>query len=117
MEKIFTVAQIRDLLKQVSEEKITFSRFVEILNEHAQVVKVEMNFKEELQKLSENHNSPKLDCVKKVLKNRALFGQKTTTLNSSLYDDFVSNWLKSQGLEVKETLDYDDGYFITVTWS
>lgn len=35
MEKTFKVAQIRDLLNQVYNEKITFSRFVEILNEQA----------------------------------------------------------------------------------
>jgi len=35
MEKTFKVAQVRDLLNQVHNEKITFSRFVEILNEHA----------------------------------------------------------------------------------
>jgi len=33
--KTFKVAQVRDLLNQVHNEKITFSRFVEILNEHA----------------------------------------------------------------------------------
>ena len=35
MQKTFKVAQVRDLLNQVHNEKITFSRFVEILNEHA----------------------------------------------------------------------------------
>ena len=35
MEKIFKVSQIRELLNQVYNEKITFSRFVEILNEQA----------------------------------------------------------------------------------
>ncbi len=33
--KTFKVAQVRDLLNQVHNEKITFSKFVEILNEHA----------------------------------------------------------------------------------
>ena len=33
MKKTFFVAQIRNLLNQVHNEKITFSRFVEILNE------------------------------------------------------------------------------------
>ena len=35
VEKIFKVAQVRDLLNQVYNDKITFSRFVEILNENA----------------------------------------------------------------------------------
>jgi hypothetical protein len=35
MKKTFKVAQVRDLLNQVHNEKITFSRFVEILNEYA----------------------------------------------------------------------------------
>ena len=33
--KTFKVSQIRDLLNQVYNEKITFSRFVEILNEQS----------------------------------------------------------------------------------
>ena len=36
MQKTFKVAQVRDLLNQVHNEKITFSRFVEILNEHGE---------------------------------------------------------------------------------
>ncbi len=36
MKKKFKVSQIRDLLNQVYNEKITFSRFVEILNEQAE---------------------------------------------------------------------------------
>jgi hypothetical protein len=32
-QKTFKVSQVRDLLNQVHNEKITFSRFVEILNE------------------------------------------------------------------------------------
>ena len=35
MSKTFTVAEIRALLNQVSSDKITFSKFVEILNEKA----------------------------------------------------------------------------------
>ena len=34
------VAQVRDLLNQVMNEKITFSRFVEILNESKQPIKL-----------------------------------------------------------------------------
>jgi len=33
MNKIFNVAQVRNLLNQLNNEEITFSRFVEILNE------------------------------------------------------------------------------------
>lgn len=36
MQKTFKVAQVRDLLNQVHNEKISFSRFVEILNELAE---------------------------------------------------------------------------------
>jgi len=35
MKKTFKVSQIRDLLNQVYNEKITFSKFVEVLNENA----------------------------------------------------------------------------------
>lgn len=34
------VAQVRDLLNQVMNEKITFSRFVEILNENKEPIKL-----------------------------------------------------------------------------
>jgi hypothetical protein len=34
--KTFKVSQVRDLLNQVHNDKITFSRFVEILNEHSE---------------------------------------------------------------------------------
>jgi len=36
MQKTFKAAQVRDWLNQVHSEQITFSRFVEILNEHAE---------------------------------------------------------------------------------
>ena len=35
MQKTFKVSQVRDLLNQVYNEKITFSKFVEILNEYS----------------------------------------------------------------------------------
>lgn len=38
MNKIFKVSQIRDLLNQVYNEKISFSRFVEILNQEANAI-------------------------------------------------------------------------------
>ena len=75
-----------------------------------------MNFKEELQTLSENHNSPKLENVKSILKKVASNGEKTTTLDSNLYDKWVVNWLKAQGFEVKETLDKRQGDFLRVCW-
>lgn len=49
MKKTFFVAQIRNLLNQVHNEKITFSRFVEILNEE-----VERQRKFNIQKFDEN---------------------------------------------------------------
>jgi hypothetical protein len=75
-----------------------------------------MNFKEELQTLSENHNSPKLEYVKSILKKVASNDEKTTTLDSNLYDEWVVNWLKAQGFEVKETLDQRQGDFLRVSW-
>ena len=35
MQKIFIESQVRNLISQVSNDEITFSRFVEILNEEA----------------------------------------------------------------------------------
>jgi|TARA_R110002124_G_scaffold41983_1_gene129514 hypothetical protein len=75
-----------------------------------------MNFKEELQTLKENHNSPKLENVKSILKKKASDGENTATLDSNLYDKWVVNWLKAQGFEVKETLDQRQGDFLRVTW-
>lgn len=49
MKKTFFVAQIRNLLNQVHNEKITFSRFVEILNEE-----VERQRKFHIEKFDEN---------------------------------------------------------------
>ena len=44
MIKTFKEAQVKDLLNQVTTDKISFSRFVEILNEHANGKdKVEIN--------------------------------------------------------------------------
>lgn len=49
MKKTFFVAQIRNLLNQVHNDKITFSRFVEILNEE-----VERQRKFNISKFDEN---------------------------------------------------------------
>jgi hypothetical protein len=75
-----------------------------------------MNFKEELQTLKKNHNSPKLENVKSILKKKASNGENNTTLDSNLYDRWVVNWLKAQGFKVKETLDQREGDFLRVTW-
>ena len=75
-----------------------------------------MNFKEELQTLSENHNSPKLEHVKSILKKVASNGEKTTTLDSQFYDIWVIKWLIAQGFDVKETLDQREGDFIRIKW-
>jgi hypothetical protein len=46
MEKVFKVSQIRDLFNQVLNEKISFSRFVEILNENANKKTFDINIVE-----------------------------------------------------------------------
>ena len=80
------------------------------------VIETKMNFKEELQTLSENHNSPKLEHVKNILKKVASNGEKTTTLDSHLYDKWIVNWLKAQEFDVKETSDHRQGDFLRVSW-
>jgi hypothetical protein len=75
-----------------------------------------MNFKEELQTLAGNHNSPKLEHVKTILKKVASNGDKTTILDSNLYDKWVVNWLKAQGFEVVEICDQRQGDFLRVGW-
>jgi hypothetical protein len=54
--------------------------------------------------------------VKRILKKAASDGEKTTTIDSNLYDKWVVNWLKAQGFEVKETLDQRQGDFLRVSW-
>lgn len=54
MNKIFKLAQIKDLLNQVYSEKITISRFVEILNQQVKTIK-NINMKETV-KLDTNNN-------------------------------------------------------------
>lgn len=60
-EKVFKVSQIRGLLNQVLEEKISFSRFVEILNENANKKSFDINIKQkdELSELIEWMESEK----------------------------------------------------------
>lgn len=53
-----------------------------------------MNFKEELRVLSENHNSPKLEEVKTILRKAAANGHRTKTLDSRFYDKWVIGWIK-----------------------
>jgi len=47
MKKVFKVSQIRGLLNHVHSEKITFSRFVEILNENANKKTFDINIVEQ----------------------------------------------------------------------
>lgn len=75
-----------------------------------------MSFKEQLNLLSHNYKSRKLNYIKTALKEAALDGRRSATFNCTLYDESVINWLKAQGLTVKETLDQRDGDFITVSW-
>jgi hypothetical protein len=75
-----------------------------------------MTFKEELESLTVNYNSPKLEDVKRKLKQTASDGKRTMTIDSKFYDTHVIRWLNSQGLEVKETFDQREGDFIRVSW-
>lgn len=75
-----------------------------------------MSFKKQLNLLSHNYKSRKLNHIKTALKEAASDGKRSTTFNYTLYDESVVNWLKAQGLTVKETLDLRDGKFITVSW-
>jgi len=75
-----------------------------------------MDFIKELQIISESQNSPKLEEIKRRLKNVASYGKRETTFDSDLYDELVVKWLKAQGFDVKETLDQRQGDFIRVSW-
>lgn len=76
----------------------------------------DMGFLEEIQELTANHKSPKLDDVKFRIKKHAANGERKMTLDHSLYDNYVQNWLRAQGFSVIETFDQRDGDFITITW-
>lgn len=75
-----------------------------------------MNFKEELQTLSENYDSPRLEHVKSILKKVASNGERLTVLDGNLYDKWVVNWLRAQGFDLEETCDQREGNFLRVTW-
>lgn len=75
-----------------------------------------MDFKKELELISESQNSPKLEDIKKRLRNVASYGKNTTTFDSDLYDGLVIKWLKAEGFEVKKTQDQRGGDFIRVSW-
>jgi hypothetical protein len=75
-----------------------------------------MGFLEEIQELSANHESPKLEDVKFRIKKHAFNGERKMTLAHSLYDKYVQKWLRAQGFTVFETSDQRDGDFITITW-
>ena len=75
-----------------------------------------MNFKEELNTMSENYNSEKIENVKRILKKSASNGKKEATIDSRDYDKWVVKWLIAQGLTVKETCDQREGDFIRVSW-
>ena len=75
-----------------------------------------MTFKEELESLTVNYKSPKLEYVKLKLKQTASGGERTMTFDSKFYDNHVIRWLQTQGLEVKETFDQREGDFIRVSW-
>jgi hypothetical protein len=75
-----------------------------------------MNFRKELEFIAESQNSPKLEDIKKRLRNVASYGKKETTFNSELYDDLVIKWLKVEGFTVKLTQDQRGGDFIRVSW-
>lgn len=75
-----------------------------------------MDFIKELQIISESQNHPKLEEIKRRLKNVASYGKRETTFDLDLYDELVVKWLKAQGFDVKETLDQRQGDFIRVSW-
>lgn len=75
-----------------------------------------MDFKKEIQALTEAYSSSKLSEVKRVMKRAATNGMNQTVLASHLYDGWMIQWLKGQGFQVKETHDQREGDFLTVSW-
>ena len=54
--------------------------------------------------------------MKTRIQTKAMTGNLQMTLDYSLYDKNVINWLKKEGFEVTETTDQRDGDFITIKW-
>lgn len=75
-----------------------------------------MDFKKEIQALTEAYSSPKLLEVRRVMKRAATSGMNQIVLASHLYDDWIIQWLKEQGFQVEETRDQREGDFLTVSW-
>ena len=75
-----------------------------------------MTFREKLQTLKENHESPKLEDVKSLLEKRASEGKNFVILYGASYDTWIVTWLKDEGLEVQETFDQREGRFLRVSW-
>lgn len=75
-----------------------------------------MDFKKQLQDISESVKSPRLENIKRLLKNAASNGEKTTTIDEKFYDKLCITWLKNEGFRVKETNDQRQGSFIRISW-
>lgn len=75
-----------------------------------------MKFKEELQALSENYKSKKLENFKKILLDTASKGERTVTIDEGLYDKWVVYWLDSENIDYVYGGHQKDGFFIIVSW-
>jgi len=73
------------------------------------------NFLEELQTLSKNFESPKLDAVKTKLKKAASEGKTTMSMDGG-YDKWIINWLEAQGVTVIQRSDQREGSWLEISW-
>lgn len=77
------------------------------------------NFCEELKELSAGFVSPKLDEVKRILREKAASGLREVTLRANEVDTYTTKWLKEQGIMVKENWSgtREDGYStVEIKW-
>jgi hypothetical protein len=86
------------------------------LDRQSKTIKIMGNFLQEVQTLTKNYNSPKIQEIKKRIKVAAATGKTRATFMYTFYDKDTINWLESEGFIVTETNDFRDGDFITVTW-
>ena len=76
-----------------------------------------MDFLREIQTLTENYDSPKLEEVKNKIRKVATNGENELILNDGSYDKWVLDWFRIQGFFVEVTADQRDGNFARIRWS
>ena len=98
------------------QEARDIARLAEAYKDVKPKTKEKMSFLKQVQEMSNNYKSHKIEDIKTRIQRVANMGKKQIILAQSLYDENAIKWLQAEGFEVKETPDDRDGNFITVKW-